>query len=196
MGYDLDKNFNLISGSKRHKSVIDTLTGKANKSIASENVVPTRSASNDTTANVTWTDDLLDREIELCRANAQRYQKRLMELQEVAMARGVMRSSSNASNPSSAHDSGSRVEQGVVSVVLPVASNELGQQKSHSINLYAKSTSQLLCSHRNCDEPTSQREGVDESDNHLSMTITDHGGGSVHFAEESRMEIMSNNADL
>merc|ERR1711939_1168439 len=42
----------------------------------------------------------IDREVELCRANALKYQKRLMELQEVIMARGVLRSSSNPSQPS------------------------------------------------------------------------------------------------
>ena len=130
MGYDLDKNFNLSRHTKNNvNSVLDTFRRKGGGSVCSEQQIPTRSASQETT--VAWTDDLLDREIELCRANAQKYQRRLMELQEVAMARGVMRSSSNGSNPS-ANDGPGSVSMSKVSHPSITEGAALSQQLSIS----------------------------------------------------------------
>ena len=105
LGYDLDKNFNLSKYTSNNKSVIDSITGKAGKSVASEHGTINQSGSSGhggTLAQMSgksWTEEVLDKEIELCKANVTKYQARLLELQEMAVSRAVLVSS--GSNPSS-----------------------------------------------------------------------------------------------
>merc|ERR1711939_880269 len=104
LGYDLDKNFNLSKFTSNNKSVIDSITGKAGKSVASEHGTLSQSGSTGVGSLAqmhakSWTEEVLDKEIELCKTNVAKYQARLLELQEMALSRAVLASS--GSNPSS-----------------------------------------------------------------------------------------------